>query len=126
MINLWIKQGNFEVRFFYFEPALVFFDKALALDPVNLNALLAKAGTYTECGKTKQKHYNTAEDIFEEILHLYPDNTQALVGMGYVLNEQLEFERALPYYERALEIDPDLLNAQRGKSYSLRNINSMQ
>ena len=120
-----IKQGNLEVKFFYFDSAIPFFDKALELDPINLNALISKAGAYAEWGKTKQKHYVTAEKIFETTLQLYPDNTQALVGMGYVLNEQLEFERALPFYEKALELDPDFLNAQRGMSFTLRNLDSM-
>ena len=122
LINLWIKRGNAEVHFFYFEPAIAYFDKALELDPTNLNALLSKAGAYTEWGKSKQVHYTTAEKMFDEILQLYPDNSQALLGMGYVLNEQLEFERALPYYERALEIDPDSFNGQRGKSLTMRHL----
>ena len=122
LINLWIKRGNAEVHFFYFEPAIAYFDKALELDPINVNALLAKAGAYTEWGKSKQVHYSTAESMFNKILQLYPDNSQALLGMGYVLNEQLEFERALPYYERVLELDPDSFNGQRGKSLALRHV----
>ena len=122
LINLWIKRGNLEVKFFYFDTAIVYFDKALEIDPPNLNSLLAKAGAYTEWGKSKQDHYVTAEKMFEIILQNYPDNTQALIGMGYVLNEQLEFERAITYFERALEIDPDHFNAQRGKSLAQRHV----
>lgn len=122
LFNLWIKLGNNEVKFFYFDSAITFFDKVLEIDPNNLNALLAKAGAYTEWGKSKEKHYTTAENMYASILEIYPNNTQALVGIGYVLNEQLEFERALIYYEKALEIDPDYPNAQRGKSLALRSM----
>ena len=122
LINLWIKRGNAEVHFFYFEPAIQYFDKALELDPTHLNALLSKANAYTEWGKTKQDHYNTAEKELDHILGIYPDNVEALVGMGYVLNEQLKFEQALSYYEKALEIDPEHFNAQRGKSLALRHV----
>ena len=55
--------------------------------------------------------------MYEEILQLYPNDTQALVGMGYVLNEQLDFDSVITYYERSLEIDSDHFNAQRGKVY---------
>ena len=55
-------------------------------------------------------------------MEIYPNNTGTLVGMGHVLNEQLKFEEALPYYERALEIDPEHFNAQRGKSLALRHV----
>lgn len=122
LFNLWIKLGNNEVRFFYFESAILYFDKVLEIDPTNLNALLAKANAYTEWGKTKEEHYVTAEKMYDSILVIYPNNTQAMVGMGYVLNEQLKFEEALSYYESALEIDPDYLNAQRGKSLAQRHI----
>ena len=122
LINLWIKRGNSEVQFFYFESAIRYFDKALDLDTTHLNALLSKANAYTEWGKSKQVHYNTAEKQLNHILRIYPDNVEALVGMGYVLNEQLKFEQALPYYEKALEIDPEHFNAQRGQSLALRHV----
>ena len=122
LINLWIKRGNLEVRFFYFESAIQYFDNALKLDPNHVNALLSKAGAYTEWGKSKQVHYDTAEKQFNHILEIYPDNVEGLVGMGYVLNEQLKFEQALPYYEKALELDPEHFNAQRGKSLALRHV----
>lgn len=122
LINLWIKLGNEELKFFYFDTAIPFFDNALEIDPTHLNALLSKAGAYTEWGKSKEIHYVTAENMYAEILEIYPNNTQTMVGMGYVLNEQLKFEEALSYYERALEIDPDHFNAQRGKSLALRHV----
>ena len=122
LFSLWIKLGNEELKFFYFDSAIAYFDKVLEMDPNNLNALLSKAGAYTEWGKSKEKHYVTAENMYNEILEIYPNNTQTLVGKGYVLNEQLKFEEALPYFEKALEIDPDHFNAQRGQSLALRHI----
>ncbi len=38
--------------------------------------------------------------------------------MGYVLSEQLEFEKSLQYYELSLEIDPDNTNANSGNLLS--------
>lgn len=93
LFNLWIKLGNNEAKFFYFDSAIPYFDKVLEIDPKNLNALLAKASSYTEWGKTKQKHYVTSENIYTQVLEYYPNNTQALTGKGYVLSEQLEFEK---------------------------------
>ena len=122
LFSLWIKLGTNEVKFFYFESAIAYFDKVLQVDPTNLSALLSKANAYTEWGKTKEKHYVTAENMYNSILDVHPNNPQALVGMGYVLTEQLKFEEAFSFYERALEIDPDHLNAQRGKSLAQRHI----
>ena len=122
LFSLWIKLGNNEARFFYFDNAIDYFDRVLKLDPDNLEALLAKASSYAEWGKSKEKYFSNSEMIYSEILELHPNNTRALSGMGYVLSEQLEFERALFYYEKALEIDPENVNAKSGKSFVSQRI----
>lgn len=123
LFSLWIKLGNNEARYFYFDSAIIYFDKVLELDPKNLEALLAKASSYAEWGKSKEKYYSISEHTYTEILESYPNNTRALTGMGYVLSEQLEFKRSLFYYDKALEIEPDNLNAQRGKSFVVKRMN---
>jgi len=123
LFAIWIKLGNDEARYFYFDSAIGYFDKVLAIDPKNLDALLAKASSYAEWGKSKEKHYTASENTYASILEYYPNNIQALTGMGYVLSEQLEFEKALFYYKRALEIDPENINAQTGKVFVLKHMN---
>jgi len=106
-----------------FEQAIKIFDKVLEMDPKNLDALLAKASAYAEWGKSKEKYYTVSENTYASVLEYYPNNIQALTGMGYVLSEQLEFEKALFYYNRSLEIDPENTNAQAGKIFALKQMN---
>ncbi len=123
LFSLWITLGNNEAKYFYLDSAIVYFDKVLEIDSSNLEALLAKASAYTEWGKSKQKYYSTSEIIYTTILEYYANNTMALTGMGYVLSEKLEFEKALLYYNQALDVDPTNINAQKGKSFVLRIMN---
>jgi len=123
LFGLWIKLGNDEANYFKFASAIEYFDKVLEIDPENLEALLAKASSYTEWGKSKEKYYDTSENLYASILEYYPNNTRALTGMGYVLSEQLEFGKALFYYNQSLKIDPDNINAQAGKSFVLKHMN---
>lgn len=123
LFSLWINLGNYEAQFFYFDSAITYFDKVLEHDPKNLPALLAMAASYAEWGKSKEQYYDTSESIYTEILESYPNNTLALVGKGYVLSEQLQFEKSLQYYERSLEIDPENVNAQAGKTFVLNRLN---
>ena len=122
LFSLWIKLGNNEARSFYFDNAIDYFDKVLKIDPDNLEALLAKASSYAEWGKSEEKYFSHSEMTYSEILELHPNNTKALSGMGYVLSEQLEFEHALFYYEKALEIDPENVNAKSGKNFTSKRI----
>lgn len=122
LFDLWIKLGNREAHLFYFDSAIVYFNKVLELDPKNPRALLAMAASYAEWGKSKEKYYDISENIYTEILEYYPNNTSALVGKGYVLSEQLKFEKSLEIYEKSLEIDPNNINAQAGKEFVSKRI----
>ncbi len=52
-----------------------------------------------------------AQDYFEAALALNPSNPRALAGQGDALKFQEQFDLALPYFERSVELDPsDALN----------------
>ena len=62
LINLWVKLGNEELKFFYFDTAIPYFDNALEIDPTHLNALLSKAGAYAD-GVNQKKSIMSLQKI---------------------------------------------------------------
>lgn len=52
------------------------------------------------------RHHQEARSLFEGILARKPGNSSALVGIGLILEEQEEFEKAIEFLERALEQAP--------------------
>lgn len=55
------------------------------------------------------KNHPEAEDIFNEILSRKPTATPALLGLGLILEEQEEFEKASQFLKQAHERDPENL-----------------
>lgn len=76
-----------------------------------------------------QGDLRTAEDVFTRILRVWPDLVEANLGMGSTLGAQgaqlaaqgeqdaafARFEDALPFFDKALEVRPDLVEALSGK-----------
>ncbi len=55
-----------------------------------------------------------ARKAFDEVLeHLAPNNPQALYGRGVLLVDQGRFQDALPFFDRALDAAPTLVEAHR-------------
>ena len=63
----------------------------------------------------RQGHYlffknNFAEALkrYKQCLEIHPNDVEVLVNIGITLNILNSYEQALPYFERALELDPDI------------------
>jgi cellulose synthase operon protein C len=54
-----------------------------------------------------------AEDAFQAIVNLEPDNTNALSALGGIRFQQRQFDSAAGLYSQVLELNPDDLIAQR-------------
>lgn len=54
-----------------------------------------------------------AEDAFQAIVNLEPDNTNALSSLGGIRFQQRQFDSAASLYSQVLELNPDDLIAQR-------------
>jgi len=71
--NEFIRTANFYFDNNQYEEAIIDYDHALKIDPKNTNALIAKGVTLKRLGRV-----DSAFDVVENILKIYPDNQKAL------------------------------------------------
>ena len=124
--------------------AIKYYDRALAMDEYNYEALYAKGLLYQEQGKydLALKHYDEvrnlrpghllaynnsiviyfirgqwqkASELAEKYVLLSPQNANALAMKGFALENMGNEKAALNYYEAALKIDPGNPYAIKGK-----------
>jgi len=92
--------------------AVVYFDKALDIDP-----------NYAELWKNKgnalsaQSRYDEALNCYEKALDINPNHSMAWKNKGIALQELGRFEEALECYNRTLELYPHSDVAQKNKEY---------
>ncbi|WP_373540091.1 tetratricopeptide repeat protein [Chamaesiphon sp.] len=65
--------------------------------------------TYYYLGMSFQKaqEYEQAEEVFDQILSLFPDNSIILRAKGILLYELKDYEVAIAIYQRLVEIEPE-------------------
>lgn len=136
MINVYIQQGRHE-------EAKSYLDKAIAANPDNKQLYFVLANVYEQGFKDMTK----AEEAFKKALEIDPEYAEGMLGLGRVYFNQgaklqsdanaitddaqyqakIEeakafFQKALPYFEKAVELNPDdtqYLVALRGIYYNL-------
>lgn len=136
LINIYIRKGESE-------KAKNFLDQAIANDPKNVQLYNVLGTVYEQSFKDPAK----AEEQFRKALEIDPTYADAVIGLGRIyynqaveiqseanaLNDQKKFDelnkkakelftKALPYFEKAVELQPDnseYLMALRGIYYNL-------
>jgi tetratricopeptide (TPR) repeat protein len=93
-----------------------FYERALELDPDNLDALAGVGSVYAivGCGSLTDDPASAiaaAETSLLKALALSPNHAPAHATMGYLLSETNRAPRAIEHLERALAIDPNRANA---------------
>lgn len=83
------------------------FDRALALQPGNVDALMASAFVLRRGGDAE-----AAVTLLERVRIRDPRNSVALFELGNTYLIAGNFTQAVKYFEQALRIDPDNLNAR--------------
>lgn len=87
--------------------ALDYYNSALELRPESYEALYGKALHLQNTGRTEE-----AKELYEHMMSLNEENVLAWYNMGYVLLElEKEPEKAIPYFERVVEINPQYVDA---------------
>lgn len=81
-------------------------DLALDLDPLNVEALCARAEVLVAAGDREG-----ARRSFEEAIDLRPDDWITIESAGAFYFDQLEFETAAGYFRRLVELKPDMAYA---------------
>lgn len=83
--------------------ALEYLNTALQLEPSNTNAMYALALYYQD-----HQDMESAETLYHQILDINPASADAWHNLGWIeLTYYTDFERALEYFDKALEADPE-------------------
>lgn len=102
------------------EEALYYFDKILAVDPVNQWAVGAKANTLDTLGKVKE-----ALECIDSYLERNSEDVYTWILKGDLLDvhyEDEDYEEARDCYDQALSIDPENEEAWVKKAYALKEM----
>ncbi len=104
--------------------AIGYFNKSIRLDPTNVLPYVGMAECYfwlnayafmsrEECCPIMNKFIDQARSINEEVPELYVLRAEAAKGLSW------EFEKSANFFKKALEINPNHVNAIRGYSHLL-------
>jgi tetratricopeptide (TPR) repeat protein len=90
------------------------FEKALLLDPLNINVLNSLGVCYGETEKLSQ-----AAASFEKVVAIAPEEVMAVYNAGLAYRLMGDKEKALDYFIRANDIEPDVFEVvfETGKIY---------
>ncbi len=105
-------------------------EKLKAEDPAQVEIAypqFAEAFRFIAESAFQRKRYRMARTYFLKAAELLPDYTRAIIGLGNINFFALEdYEKALSYYEAALEKDPTNTAAQFGKGAALHKLDRYQ
>jgi tetratricopeptide (TPR) repeat protein len=79
-----------------------YFDRAVDLEPYNLDLLNKKASTLALAGKNAE-----AKQVYEQMLALYPNAKEAYTNLAYLYMLEFNWNKADALLGNALALDPD-------------------
>ncbi len=122
----WIALGNYYFETNETEKAIETYKQALEIQPTNEVAITNIALSYD-----KMKDYKNAVKVYEQAMDLIPEEKAFPFNLGLIYynmsadtvetkltkEQRTEYlEKALQYFNRALELDPEMKDAYRAKS----------
>jgi len=99
------------------DKALHWYDRALEADPRNANAWTRRISVLRRMGR-----YDDAETAGQGAIALRPDDPDLLVGIGWIFDDQHHYDKALGWYDRALEMASDNVGALTWRTMALRRL----
>lgn len=107
-------RGNFQEAKGQPSLSLADYDKAITLDPANVEAWINRGAIYY-----KQGSIPAAQKDFETALKIRPNQTEALNNLGLIAIHNHKPEEALALYDQILNINPADALALNNKGYAL-------
>ena len=117
-LNFYGEQGSLYYALRDYDNAIKAFDRALKLDDYDTFALQWRAASLR-----KKKNFAEAEKAIEDALKEVPYGTGLWEERGWLAFDQGKLEDAITSFDRAIELDPYLLNRQFAKIETLLRLN---
>ena len=111
--ELWNKKGLLLNSAGNFEQAIECIEKALSLNPGDLDTLIDKSAIEENLG-----HFSQAEETLNSVLSHEPNNEDALFSLGLLNQRRENFARAIHYFEKVINQDPEYNEALYELGYS--------
>jgi TolB-like protein len=99
-------------------------NKAVALDPDNVETLLARASD--SVAEQNADFRAERKKVIDYTIELYPDNAMAWYVLGWWYNLDLDNEAAKPAFQKALDLDPLHLRIVEGSLNHFRLANDQE
>ena len=98
--------------------AIVYYDKALEIDPDDSNVLVNKGDALTNLGR-----YEESKQCYDKVLSQNPNSSMALYNKACVMALEGEIEGSLGMLEKAINLDSNLIKAVKteGAFFTMRN-----
>ncbi len=96
------------------DAAIVWYDKALEIDPKDYDAM-----RNTGVSLTKKGDLDTAIEWYDKGLEINPKNYDAMRERGAALSNKGDFDAAIEWFDKALEINPNDSIAMRNRGVAL-------
>ena len=104
-----------------YEQAIVYFDRALAMEPGNTDVLVSIGDALNYLSR-----YQEAIEYFDRALAIDPNHLNALIIKGIALDYLGRYQEAIVYYDSALAIDPNNTDALINKGIALDGLGRYQ
>lgn len=96
--------------------------EALRCEPKNIWALVLMGNLLTK----EKNDFKHAKEYYDKVLEYHPDNAIALNNIAATYMEIGEYEKALPYMEKALAIDDSYANSYYGLALCYYKLNRLE
>lgn len=87
------------------EKAIELFDEIIKAEPENIHAYNGKGSALMQAGR-----FDEAEEVFGHSLNISEENVMAYLNKAILSRRKGDYETALGYCDRAVEIDPSIRN----------------
>jgi tetratricopeptide (TPR) repeat protein len=111
------------------EEAIEYYDKALAIDPDNVGALVGIGASLANSSKYKgsmayydKALHKEAIECYDKALAIDPNNVEALNNKGFSLFGLDKYKEAIEYNDKVLAIDPSYINALNNKKAAVSKL----
>lgn len=106
----WFSEGQKALAFRNYDEAIIYFQKALVVDPSFIDIHRFLGDVYLKKGELGK-----AEDEYNQVITVKnPNNIPAHVGLGDINFQEGKFEQAISQYKKAISINPDCAPAHSG------------
>lgn len=99
--------------------AIVYYDKALVIDPDDSNVLVNKGDALTNLGI-----YEEAKQCYDKVLSQNPNSSMALYNKACIMALKGEPDESISLLEKAVNLDSNLIQAVKteGAFFTMRNL----